>query len=221
MTKEGKLDVSFLRVDKTKKQIPKFEKKQYRGSDGSSYGIGVSSYFTAQIIKNGFYHPKKTYLIIYQDVFRNSNDNGREEEGQVGAVKFTTPKGPIEIRTAVAYKNGQGPSEWYVIFHEILHSLGFVQFCAPDAVNKEDHLIKSGDIMSDRDSGAQLLDGKRSEYYGHSNANCEMDLRKSVFLEPTENDFQLKPRAYNCKVSLSQKKYNHEHAVECLTRLDF
>ena len=27
MTKEGKLDVSFLRVDKTKKQIPKFEKK--------------------------------------------------------------------------------------------------------------------------------------------------------------------------------------------------
>ena len=35
-------------------------------------------------------------------------------------------------------------------------------------------------IMSDRDSGAQLLDGKRSEYYGHSNANCEMDLRKSV-----------------------------------------
>jgi hypothetical protein len=59
MTKEGKLDVSFLRVDKTKKQIPKFENKQYRGSDGSSYGIGVTSYFTAQIIKNGFYHPKK------------------------------------------------------------------------------------------------------------------------------------------------------------------
>ena len=81
MTKEGKLDVSFLRVDKTKKQIPKFENKQYRGSDGSSYGIGVTSYFTAQIIKNGFYHPKKTYLIIYQDVFRNPNDNGREEEG--------------------------------------------------------------------------------------------------------------------------------------------
>ena len=58
MTKEGKLDVSFLRVDK-KKQIPKFEKKQYRGSDGLSYGIGVSGYFTAQIIKIGFYHPKK------------------------------------------------------------------------------------------------------------------------------------------------------------------
>ena len=28
MTKEGKLDVSFLRVDKTKKQIHKFENKQ-------------------------------------------------------------------------------------------------------------------------------------------------------------------------------------------------
>ena len=105
-----------------------------------------------------------------------------------------------------------------------MHSLGFVQFCAPDAVKKpepKDHLIKSGDIMSDRDSGAQLLDGKRSEYYGHSNVNSEMDLRKSVFLEPTENDYQLQPRAPNCKVSLSHKKYNHEHAVECLTRLDF
>ena len=54
-----------------------------------------------------------------------------------------------------------------------------------------------------------------------SNVNCEMDLRKSVFLEPTENDYQLQPRAPNCKVSLSHKKYNHEHAVECLTRLDF
>ena len=31
MTKEGKLDVSFLRVDKTKKQIPKFEKKNTNG----------------------------------------------------------------------------------------------------------------------------------------------------------------------------------------------
>ena len=78
--------------------------------------------------------------------------------------------------------------------------------------------------MSDRDSGAQLLDGKRSEYYGHSNANCEMDLSKSVFLEPTENDAQLKPRAPNgsdCHVSISQKHYDHKRAKSCLARLDF
>ena len=196
MTKDGKLDVSFLRVDKTKKEIPPLEDEQVLKEDGLFYGIGVADYFTTEIIKNGFYHPKKSYVIIYQDSFR-------DEEGQLGGADFKTPKGIIGIYSAVAYKGGR---EWYVIFHEIIHSLGFIQGCAPGRVDMSNitHLKYSNDVMSDKDSSAKLIDGKRSEYYDHSNENCQMDLRKSVFLEPTEKNSQLKPRAPNnsaCRMS--------------------
>ena len=52
LTKEGKLDVSFLRVDKTKKQM--------HTGDAATYLMGMA-------VKNGFYHPKKLYTIFYQD----------------------------------------------------------------------------------------------------------------------------------------------------------
>ena len=68
---------------------------------------------------------------------------------------------------------------------------------------------------------AYKIDRKSSDYYLHSNLNCEMDLSKSVFLEPTVQDSQLIPRLENCKIDREQKHYNHERALACLARLDF
>ena len=49
LTKDGKLDVSFLRVERTKKQI---------NADAAA------TYLTGMAVKNGFYHPKKIYTIF-------------------------------------------------------------------------------------------------------------------------------------------------------------
>ena len=107
--------------------------------------------------------------------------------------------------------------------------LGFTQLCASGHAKtgpekwrrRQDHLKQAGDIMSDRDSGNRNVDRRREEYYGHSNKNCEMDLRKSAYLEPTEEDFQLQPRSKSCKLTRWQPKYNHQRSLDCLARLEF
>ena len=67
----------------------------------------------------------------------------------------------------------------------------------------------------------RYVDVKRIEYYGHPNLNCEMDLKKSAFLEPTEEDFQLQPRSKSCKLTRWQPEYNHQYSLDCLARLNF
>ena len=66
-----------------------------------------------------------------------------------------------------------------------------------------------------------FVDKDRVEYYGHSNPECEMDLRKSAFLEPTEEDFQLQPRSPSCLLTRWQPQYNHQRSLDCLAKLDF
>ena len=81
LTKEGKLDVSFLRVDKTKKQM--------HTGDAATYLMGMA-------VKNGFYHPKKLYTIFYQDKYR-------DEGGQVGNAKLLLDKELVEVNGGVTY----------------------------------------------------------------------------------------------------------------------
>jgi hypothetical protein len=206
LTKEGKLDVSFLRVDRTKKQM--------HTGDAATYLMGMA-------VKNGFYHPKKLYTIFYQDKYR-------DEGGQVGNVKLLLDKGLVEVNGGVTYMAGRPQSNWEIHLHELFHALGFVQLCAPKAVidkserwGKNDHLSYDGDIMSDRGGDQNNIDKKRKEYYGHSNTNCPMDLRKSAFLEPTEENFQLQPYINSCAITRWIKKYNHQRSLDCLAKLEF
>ena len=206
LTKEGKLDVSFLRVDKTKKQM--------HTGDAATYLMGMA-------VKNGFYHPKKLYTIFYQDKYR-------DEGGQVGNAKLLLDKELVEVNGGVTYMGGYPQINWKIHLHELFHALGFVQLCAPKAVidkseiwGKNDHLSYDGDIMSDRGGDANNIDKKRKEYYGHSNIKCPMDLRKSAFLEPTEKNFQLQPYVNSCVITRWIKKYNHQQSLDCLAKLDF
>ena len=206
LTKEGKLDVSFLRVDKTKKQM--------HTGDAATYLMGMA-------VKNGFYHPKKLYTIFYQDKYR-------DEGGQVGNAKILLDKELVEVNGGVTYMGGYPQDNWKIHLHELFHALGFVQLCAPKAViekneiwGKNDHLSYDGDIMSDRGGDANNIDKKRKEYYGHSNINCPMDLRKSAFLEPTEENFQLQPYINSCIITRWIKKYNHQRSLDCLAMLEF
>ena len=209
LTKEGKLDISFIRVDKKKKKISRIQN-----------GAG---YFTAEIIKHGFYNPKKLYAIFYQDYYKR-------EWGQVGNAIFYGPNKMIEINTSVTYLEKiplKGALRERVYLHELIHALGFVQLCAPGAIKdtgpwgKNDHLNYRDDVMSDSGGENWYIDKKRIEYYDNSIPNCEMDLKKSAFLEPTEKDFQLQPMSKSCKLTRWQPKYNHQRSLDCLARLNF
>ena len=108
----------------------------------------------------------------------------------------------IEVRIGVTYLVKESIGASYTPYiHEMIHALGFVQHCAPckEKSGTDSHCYLGLDIMSENgESGKGFsIDKKSNEYYGHSNVNCQIDLKKSVFLEPTEKDAQLKPRAPN------------------------
>ncbi len=211
LTKDGKLDVSFIRVDKTKEEIHETK--------------AAADYFSAEAVMRGFYHPKKLYSIFYQDSYV-------DEWGQLGGVDYYGKNGITQILMGVTYLGDNPVDEgFHPHVHELIHALGFVQLCAPGAIiednhwGKNDHLGYGDDLMSQAKTTLGYMDrhvdGKRKEYYGHSNPNCELDFKKSAFLEPTEKDFQLPPRTKSCGRSIWQEKYNHELALDCLTRLNF
>jgi len=204
----GKLDVSFIRVSKTRKEINKIEN-----------GAG---YFTGMAISRGFNNPRKLYAIFYQDKYKR-------EWGQVGDAILETPNGSIEINAGVVYLGAEKTSDaWVPHLHELFHAIGFVQLCAPGAVTernsrwgKNDHLNYKNDIMSDRGGDKKYIDKKRSEYYSHSNLNCDLDIEKSAFMEPTKEDYQLQPFSPSCKLTRWQPNYNHQRSLDCLAKLDF
>ena len=209
VTLNENIDISFLRVNKTKKQINRLD--------------NAAGYFTGMAALNGYHHPKKIYAIFYQDHYGG-------EWGQVGDAIFSGPNGEVEIASGVIYLGGDGPirEAWIPNTHELFHALGFVQLCAPSAIiernsdwGKNDHLNNMNDIMSDRGGDLYGIDPKRNQYFDHSNENCEMDLNKSAYLFPTEETFQLQPRSESCKLTRWQPKYRHQRSLNCLQRFDF
>ena len=210
--KNWKIDISFIRLDESSKQIN--EKKN------------VAGYLTAMAVRNGFYKPNKIYSIFYQ------GKNKGAEVHQLGGALFRTPRGEIEVIAGITFleqkwkKDPEGP--WLNHLRQTIKALGFVQLCVPTVMVNEDskwgrdyYLKYWNDIMSYNNRGS-IIGGKNKEYYGHNNkGHCEMDLKKSAYLEPSEKDAQLQPRAISCKLSRHQKKYQHQKAQDCLNRLKF
>ena len=204
LTIQRKLDVSFLRVNKTIEEIQSLE----------NYAL---NYFGNQLIKNGFYHPKKIYTIFYQENYFSKELN-RNLEGVQGLIKFETPKGSLEIPIITNYLSAAPSDLWFVNFHEIIHGLSFIQECSP---NHKEHHVNLIDAMSGYDSGQQLIDINSQDYYGHSNADCPLDLKKSVFLYPTEKSPQLIPYDNDCNFDRNVRKYDGSVALNCLKKLNF
>ena len=214
--KNWKIDISFIRLDESSKQIN--EKKN------------VAGYLTAMAVRNGFYKPNKIYSIFYQ------GKNKGVEAHQLGGALFRTPRGEIEVIAGITSldqkwkKDPEGP--WLTHLRETIKALGFVQLCVPNVMVNEnskwgrDYYLKYwNDIMSYKNP-SRIIDKKKKAYYGHNNiwpkeGHCEMDLKKSAYLEPSEKDAQLQPRAISCKLSRHQKRYQHQKALDCLSRLAF
>ena len=158
MTKEGKLDVTFVRMNVSKKKL-----------DGPEYPTDIIYNYLRE---KGFNNPKKVYASLAGFKSKHGNSDGGE-----GGVAMTV----IYIPAVKSY--GQ-PDMDLVILHEWFHTQGASYQCGK---RDDGHgHVKGSDLLA-ADTVTSSIDSKNDTYYRHDIEGCP-DLAKSVFVTPTAED---------------------------------
>ena len=158
MTKEGKLDVTFVRMNVLKKQLDHLDYPEtlvYR-----------------YLKEKGFDNPKKVYATFAG--FKSKRGNSDGGEGGVPYMVIYTP----------AVKSYGQPDMDLVILHELFHAQGAAYACGKRTY-KGAH-VKGSDVLGKGTVSAEI-DSKNDTYYRHDIEGCP-DLAKSVFVTPTAKD---------------------------------
>ena len=158
MTKEGKLDVTFVRMNVSKKQL--------------DVGEYPSAVIYSYLRKAGFNNPKKVYASLVGFKSKRGNSDGGE-----GGV----PMMVIYIPAVKTY--GQTDMD-LVILHELFHAQGASYGCGKRTY-AGGH-VKGSDVLA-KDSVKSSIDRNNNTYYRHDIEGCP-DLAKSVFVTPTAED---------------------------------
>jgi len=158
MTKEGKLDVTFVRMNVSKKQL--------------DVGEYPSTVIYSYLRKAGFNNPKKVYASLVGFKSKHGDSDGGE-----GGV----PMMVIYIPAVKTY--GQTDMD-LVILHELFHAQGASYGCGKRTY-AGGH-VKGSDVLA-KDSVKSSIDSNNNTYYRHDIEGCP-DLAKSVFVTPTAED---------------------------------
>jgi len=158
MTKEGKLDVTFVRMNVLKKQLDNTHAPE--------------SLVYRYLKEKGFDNPKKVYATFAGFNHRDGNDIGGE-----GGVPYTV------IFTPAVKSYGQ-PDMDLVILHELFHTQGAAYACGKRTY--EGAHVKGSDVLG-KGILSTKIDSKNDTYYRHDIEGCP-DLAKSVFVTPTAKD---------------------------------
>jgi hypothetical protein len=156
--KNGKLDVSFARLDLTRKQI-----------DEPDHPNGL---IYKELFKQGFNNPKKVYAIISGFNSKHGNSDGGE-----GGPLFTILYGP-------AIKSYGSKGMEIVILHELFHTQGAAYDCGKRTYRGAH--VKGSDVLGSGDVSTKI-DSKNDTYYKHGIQGCP-DLADSIFLTPTSKN---------------------------------
>ena len=158
MTKEGKLDVTFVRMNVSKKRL-----------DVGEYPTDV---IYSYLRKAGFNNPKKVYASLANFKSKHGNSDGGE-----GGV-------PMMVVYIPAIKTYGTKDMDLVILHELFHAQGASYGCG-ERTYAGAH-VKGSDVLA-KDSVKSSIDSKNDTYYRHDIEGCP-DLAKSVFVTPTAED---------------------------------
>ena len=156
--KNGKLDVSFTRLNLTRKQI-----------DEPDHPTGL---IYRELFKQGFNNPKKVYAIISGFNSKHGNTDGGE-----GGPLFTILYGP-------AIKSYGSRGMEIVILHELFHTQGAAYDCGKRTYRGAH--VKGSDVLGSGDVSTKI-DSKNNTYYKHGIEGCP-DLADSIFLTPTSEN---------------------------------
>ena len=156
--KNGKLDISFARLNLTRKQI-----------DDPDHPNGL---IYKELFKQGFNNPKKVYAIISGFNSKHGNSDGGE-----GGPLFTILYGP-------AIKSYGSKGMEIVILHELFHTQGAAYDCGKRTYRGAH--VKGSDVLGSGDVTTKI-DSKNDTYYKHGIEGCP-DLADSIFLTPTSKN---------------------------------
>ena len=158
MTKEGKLDVTFVRMNVSKKKL-----------DGPEYPTDIIYNYLRE---KGFNNPKKVYASLAGFKSKHGNSDG----GEGGP--------PMMVIYIPAVKSYGQPDMDLVILHELFHTQGASYACGKR--NDGHGHVKGSDVLA-ADSVKSSIDSRNDTYYRHDIEGCP-DLAKSVFVTPTAED---------------------------------
>ena len=158
MTKEGKLDVTFVRMNVSKKKL-----------DGPEYPTDIIYNYLRE---KGFNNPKKVYASLAGFKSKHGNSDGGE-----GGV-------PMMVVYIPAIKTYGTKDMQLVILHELFHTQGASYGCGKRTYAGAH--VKGHDVLA-RDSVKSSIDSQNNTYYRHDIEGCP-DLAKSVFVTPTAED---------------------------------
>jgi len=158
MTKEGKLDVTFVRMNVSKQRL-----------DVGEYPTDV---IYSYLRKVGFNNPKKVYASLANFKSKHGNSDGGE-----GGV-------PMMVVYIPAIKTYGTKDMDLVILHELFHAQGASYGCG-ERTYAGGH-VKGSDVLA-KDSVKSSMDSNNNTYYRHDIEGCP-DLAKSVFVTPTAED---------------------------------
>jgi len=183
--KDGKLDISFIRINKTKKEL----KKSPSGSCGNVFG--------RTIVNAGFNNPKKIYF--------NFGDYSFKEWPYSGGFPI------FSIFNKHQKKYPLKKSEFgYFVLHEVIHAMGGIFTCSPKYTKYVHNTKKTSDLMSiEGDGRNNTLDPKNDDYWGHNNKSCP-DMQDSVYFTPT-SDTPFDPFEVTCLPKEKWKFTKHDY----------
>jgi len=199
-TYQGKLDITFVRLPQTAKEISaaadlQFMKKYF--SDSSLFDQPQFAEIAVHLYLLGFKNPNKTYATFYEGSGPKGacGQSGLQSKFSVVYLDANTEEGAscgFEKLTADYLKPAFGD---FIIGHELIHSQGNVPTCSPHQAGK--HVVDDpADIMFSPNDDPQsrpriwhpypVLDANHDDYYGANIPKCP-DLKNSPFLTGGEN----------------------------------
>ena len=157
--KDGKIDITFVRMDLTK-------------SDLKTVKVTETLMYEWLSKHNYLNNPKKTYAL-----FAGFNAKGGNSHGGSGSPPITT----IFIPAVKSY----GVTDMdIIILHELFHTQGAAYPCGKRTYDGAH--VKGSDVLG-KNKTTTTIDGKNDTYYLHGMKDCP-DLSKSVYLTPTAED---------------------------------
>ena len=198
MTKDRKLDVTFVRFDCSEKQM----KRKTGGDWSGKCKLSKYNYWSNFLKLNGFNNPKKIY-VNFSDI--NSNTSA-----------FSSGYPYVNIWKKVKGKKVEKQRMPILFLHEIAHSMGAVFKCSPNV--KNGHIKgENKDLMNSNSNN--VLDKNNDDYYDHEMTDCP-DLIDSVYFTPTSNT-PYDPFEWAClnrnDWKLTNKKFKYEESACFLT----
>ena len=180
-TCDGKLDISFLRLDRTAVEYAEMR-------DSFTDGLALD------LIEHGFRSGQKLYIVVWGGLAqwaRLEVGCGGEAGYQGVAVSFVrTIDG--DLCRPIGEESPIGEPDTAVA-HEVLHVLGFPAACGTN-VDEGGHVADDpADLMYGiGHATADLIDAGHDDYYLHDIAGCP-DLADSAFLDPLPTAPELPP----------------------------